>query len=89
MTHQTGHQRFADLKPTKGGLSEAIRKVSVINLNRTLADTIMLRDLYKKHHWQPSGPTFRDLHLMYDELQAQQGELIDQIAERVSCSSAA
>ena len=83
MTHQTGDQRYTDLKPMKVGLSDTIRKASVIDLNRTLADTIVLRDLYKKHHWQVSGPTFRDLHLMYDDHQAQQGELIDQLAERV------
>ena len=83
MNKKSGDQRFADLKPMKIGLSDAIRKASVIDLNRALADTIVLRDLYKKHHWQVSGPTFRDLHLMYDDHQAQQGELIDQIAERV------
>ncbi|RPI44275.1 MAG: DNA starvation/stationary phase protection protein [Hyphomicrobiaceae bacterium] len=64
-------------------LSENIRKSSVIDLNRALADSIVLRDLYKKHHWQVSGPTFRELHLLFDEHQAQQGELIDQIAERI------
>ena len=51
----------------------------VIDLNRALADSIVLRDLYKKHHWQVSGPTFRELHLLFDEHQAQQGELIDQM----------
>ena len=82
MTHQTA-QRFGDLKPMKVALSENIRKTSVIDLNRALADSIVLRDLYKKHHWQVSGPTFRELHLLFDENQAQQGELIDQIAERI------
>ena len=76
-------QRFADLRPMKIGLSEAIRKASIIDLNRTLADTIVLRDLYKKHHWQVSGSTFRELHLLFDEHQAAQNELIDQLAERV------
>jgi starvation-inducible DNA-binding protein len=67
----------------KVALSENIRKASVIDLNRALADSIVLRDLYKKHHWQVSGPTFRELHLLFDEHQAQRGELIDQIAERI------
>jgi starvation-inducible DNA-binding protein len=44
-------------------LSENVRKESVENLNQLLADTITLRDLYKKHHWQVSGPTFYQLHL--------------------------
>lgn len=82
MTRQKA-QRFGDLKPMKVALSENIRKASVIDLNRALADSIVLRDLYKKHHWQISGPTFRELHLLFDEHQAQQGELIDQIAERI------
>ena len=82
MTRQKA-QRFGDLKPMKVALSENIRKASVIDLNRALADSIVLRDLYKKHHWQVSGPTFRELHLLFDEHQAQQGELIDQIAERI------
>jgi starvation-inducible DNA-binding protein len=82
MTRQKA-QRFGDLKPMKVALSENIRKASVIDLNRALADTIVLRDLYKKHHWQVTGPTFRELHLLFDEHQAQQGELIDEIAERI------
>jgi len=83
MTRPRTQQRFGDLKPMKVALSENIRKASVIDLNRALADTIVLRDLYKKHHWQVTGPTFRELHLLFDEHQAQQGELIDEIAERI------
>jgi len=49
MTRQKA-QRFGDLKPMKVALSENIRKASVIDLNRALADSIVLRDLYKKHH---------------------------------------
>ena len=76
-------QRFEDLKPMKLGLSETTREASIIDLNRTLSDAIVLRDLYEKHHWQVSGPTFRELHLLYDAHQEEQGELIDQIAERI------
>jgi starvation-inducible DNA-binding protein len=83
MTRPKTQQRYGDLKPMKVALSENIRKASVIDLNRALADTIVLRDLYKKHHWQVTGPTFRELHLLFDEHQAQQGELIDEIAERI------
>lgn len=79
--HKT--QRFGDLKPMKIALSDNTRKASVIDLNRVLADTIILRDLYKKHHWQVSGPTFRELHLLFDEHQEQQAELIDTVAERI------
>ena len=82
-TRPKTQQRFGDLKPIKVALSENIRKASVIDLNRALADSIVLRDLYKKHHWQVTGLTFRELHLLFDEHQAQQGELIDQLAERI------
>lgn len=83
MTRSKTLQRFGDLKPTTVALMESIRKASVIDLNRTLADSIVLRDLYKKHHWQVSGPTFRELHLLFDEHQEQLGVLIDSIAERI------
>lgn len=76
-------QRFGDLKPVKIALAEKARQASVTDLNRVLADTIVLRDLYKKHHWQVSGATFRELHLLFDEHQGQQDKLIDKIAERI------
>ena len=49
------------------GLDENVRRASVEALNQTLADTIVLRDMYKKHHWQVSGPTFYSLHLLFDK----------------------
>jgi len=42
-----------------------------------------LRDMYKKHHWQVSGPTFYQLHLLYDKHFAEQSEIVDSIAERI------
>jgi starvation-inducible DNA-binding protein len=83
MSRNKVQQRFSDLKPMKVALSENIRKDSVEDLNRALADTIVLRDLYKKHHWQVEGIHFRELHLLFDDHQAQQAELIDEIAERI------
>src|SRR4029453_12338040 len=64
-------------------LSEQICKKSVENLNQLLADTITLRDLYKKHHWQVAGPTFYQLHLLFDKHYEEQNELVDKIAERI------
>ena len=64
-------------------LGEKARAVSVDCLNRVLADTITLRDLYKKHHWQVNGATFYQLHLLYDKHYAEQAGLADVIAERV------
>src|ERR1051326_4267267 len=65
------------------GVDEDVRKASVEKLNQVLVDTITLRDLYKKHHWQVSGPTFYQLHLLFDKHYGEQNELVDVIAERV------
>jgi len=64
-------------------LSENVCKESVENLNQLLADTMTLRDLYKKHHWQLAGPTFYQLHLLFDKHYGEQNELVDAIAERI------
>lgn len=65
------------------GLDDNVRLESVQMLNQLLADTISLRDLYKKHHWQVVGPTFYQLHLLYDKHYEEQSELVDTIAERI------
>ena len=65
------------------GLDEKTRQTSVTGLNQLLADTITLRDMYKKHHWQVVGPTFYQLHLLYDKHYEEQAVLVDAIAERI------
>jgi starvation-inducible DNA-binding protein len=64
-------------------LEEPVRLEMTEKLNQLLADTITLRDLYKKSHWQVSGPTFYQLHLLYDKHYGEQAELVDEIAERI------
>src|ERR1700738_683318 len=64
-------------------LNEKIRSKMVQKLNQLLADSITLRDMYKKHHWQVSGPTFYQLHLLFDKHFDEQVEMVDTIAERV------
>jgi starvation-inducible DNA-binding protein len=64
-------------------LSENVCAESAENLNQMLADTITLRDMYKKHHWQVSGHTFYQLHLLFDKHYDEQNELVDKIAERI------
>ncbi len=83
--HQLGRevQPFGHLVHMPIALSETVCKDSVENLNQLLADTITLRDLYKKHHWQVAGPTFYQLHLLFDKHAGEQSELVDAIAERV------
>ncbi|WP_019948938.1 Dps family protein [Hymenobacter aerophilus] len=65
------------------GLDEKTRQESVTSLNQLLADTMTLRDMYKKHHWQVVGPTFYQLHLLYDKHYEEQSGLVDTIAERI------
>jgi len=55
----------------------------VDGLNDLLADSMALRDLYKKHHWQVSGPTIHSRHLLFDKHAAEQAELIDALAGRI------
>jgi starvation-inducible DNA-binding protein len=76
-------QEFGSLVPIPIALAEDTRRTSATNLNQLLADTIALRDLYKKHHWQVSGPTFYQLHLLFDKHFGEQNELVDLIAERI------
>jgi len=84
------HQRAAELQaygtvshalPLE--LEEPVRLEMTEQLNKLLADTITLRDLYKKSHWQVAGPTFYQLHLLYDKHHDEQDELVDSIAERI------
>jgi starvation-inducible DNA-binding protein len=85
LTGQHAHetQAFGSVVPVPIALEEDTRRASADNLNQLLADTITLRDLYKKHHWQVSGPTFYQLHLLFDKHFGEQNELADQIAERI------
>jgi starvation-inducible DNA-binding protein len=64
-------------------LEEPIRLEMTEQLNQLLADTMTLRDLYKKSHWQVSGATFYQLHLLFDKHYGEQSEIVDTIAERI------
>jgi starvation-inducible DNA-binding protein len=59
------------------------RAASVEALNQILVDTMVLRDMYKKHHWQVAGHTFYQLHLLFDKHYSEQSALVDQLAERI------
>src|SRR5580658_4261058 len=64
-------------------LEEPVRLEMTEHLNQLLADSMTLRDLYKKSHWQVAGPTFYQLHLLFDKHFAEQVEIVDTIAERI------
>jgi starvation-inducible DNA-binding protein len=85
VVHQEAHelQPFGHLVRLPIALAKSVCSESVDNLNQLLADTITLRDLYKKHHWQVAGPTFYQLHLLFDKHYEQQTDLVDEVAERI------
>ncbi len=84
------HQRAKEIQPYGTvshalplELEEDVRLEITEQLNLLLADTMTLRDLYKKSHWQVAGPTFYQLHLLYDKHYEEQVEIVDIIAERI------
>ena len=76
-------QEFGTVYPVPIGLGENVRSASTNALNPLLANTMVLRDLYKKHHWRVSGATFYQLHLLFDKHYNEQVELMDALAERI------
>ena len=76
-------QDFGTILPRPIALQDSVCLQSVKALNQVLADTITLRDLYKKHHWQTGGPHFYTLHLLFDKHYSEQADLVDELAERI------
>ena len=76
-------QRFGTLRLLPIALPDEARAESCRLLNEILADSMVLYALYKKHHWLVAGPTFYQLHLLFDKHAEEQTELIDLLAERV------
>src|SRR5207244_7416469 len=76
-------QPYGSIVPLPNSLSPEACKKSTQGLNQILADTMTIRDLYKKHHWQVAGRTFYSLHLLFDKHYEEQTGLVDLIAERI------
>jgi len=76
-------QSFDAVRDLPIELGRKARATSCTLLNEILSDSMILYALYKKHHWNVSGPTFYQLHLLFDKHAAEQAELIDELAERV------
>ena len=76
-------QKFGTLRLLPIALSAEARGESCQILNVILADTMVLYAMYKKHHWNVGGPTFYQLHLLFDKHAAEQLEIVDLLAERV------
>ncbi|MGA2232855.1 MAG: DNA starvation/stationary phase protection protein [Tepidisphaeraceae bacterium] len=76
-------QEFGVMQRNPLGLDLAVATQSADELNQLLADTLTIRDLYKKHHWQAAGPMFYMIHLLYDKHFEEQSKLVDLVAERI------
>lgn len=76
-------QGYQQMRSLPLGIPEEAVGQSVTMLNQLLADTITLYHLYKKHHWQVAGPTFYELHLLFDKHAGEVLESVDLIAERI------
>jgi starvation-inducible DNA-binding protein len=81
--HAPEIQPYGKIAKLPIALDEQVCAASAENLNQLLADTMTLRDMYKKHHWQVAGHTFYQLHLLFDKHHGEQDELVDDIAERI------
>jgi starvation-inducible DNA-binding protein len=68
---------------TKNDLSETIRGKVIELLNARLADAIDLQTQTKQAHWNVKGPNFIALHELFDKVNEEVEDYVDEIAERV------
>ena len=67
---------------TKIDLPEATRVKVIDLLNGALADCIDLQTQTKQAHWNVKGPFFIGLHKLFDEINEEVEDYVDDIAER-------
>ena len=67
---------------TKNDLSEATRVKAIELLNARLADCIDLETQTKQAHWNVKGPNFIALHELFDKINEEVEDYVDDIAER-------
>ena len=67
---------------TKNDLPEATRAKAIELLNARLADAIDLQTQTKQAHWNVKGPTFIALHELFDKINEDVEDYVDDIAER-------
>ena len=67
---------------TKNDLPECIRIKAVELLNARLADAVDLQTQIKQAHWNLKGPQFIALHELFDKINEDVEDYVDDIAER-------
>jgi starvation-inducible DNA-binding protein len=68
---------------TKNDLPETTRVKAIELLNARLADCIDLQTQTKLAHWNVKGPNFIGLHELFDKINEDVEDYVDDIAERV------
>jgi starvation-inducible DNA-binding protein len=71
------------MHPTKNDLAEAIRAKVIELCNARLADAVDLQTQMKQAHWNVKGPSFFQLHELFDKINEDVEEYVDELAERV------
>lgn len=67
---------------TKNDLPESTRVKVIELLNARLADSIDLQTQAKQAHWNVKGPHFIGLHELFDKINEEVEDYVDDIAER-------
>src|SRR5215470_5729434 len=76
------HQKELNMFKTKNDLSETTRAKLVELLNARLADCTDLQTQTKHAHWNVKGPNFIALHELFDKINEEVEDYVDDIAER-------
>jgi starvation-inducible DNA-binding protein len=71
------------MQPNIGITSRNLNAVTA-ELSKILADTVLLYTKTRKFHWNVSGPSFMELHKLFEHQYKQLEEAIDEIAERIN-----
>ena len=66
------------------GISEKNLAAVTDCLSDILADAVMLYTKTRKFHWNVAGPSFMELHKLFEQQYKELEEAIDEIAERIS-----
>jgi starvation-inducible DNA-binding protein len=65
-------------------IADHIRKASIRILQARLSDALDLEAQMKQAHWNVRGPTFYQLHLLFDAVHGEIEDFVDTIAERIT-----
>src|SRR5262249_13215676 len=76
------HIRAGLMYATKNDLPEAVRTKLIDLLNARLADAIDLQTQMKQAHWNVKGPSFIALHELFDKINEEVEDYVDDLAER-------